>query len=437
MFTLGPHEAIIGLGSNSSNALEMLRRARSEIRRHKDFNLRVSSPIYESDALLPSEAPLDWNSPYLNAACLVEIAGTQSADEILEVLKKIEVSLGRIPAPRWAPRPIDLDLLCWGGSNVRTDSVTIPHASLMERPFALLPALDCLRFKDPISHHPWRYSRPELIPLRTRPAFATWPELVGVINLTPDSFSDGGSIRKSSDLEIQVKRLLEEGATLIDIGAESTRPGAARISWQEEVRRLNVFIDGLAELKREFYFKISLDSRNPETVAWCLGKIPLDWINVVDGLIYPQIAEIAARSACDLIVMHSIETPPRPDSVMNPNQDAVTEILKWGNQRIDALTRKGISREKIIFDPGIGFGKTAAQNFQIISRFSELNLLKVRLLIGHSRKRFLDTTGTLNAQNRDLESAIVAAQIANSGVDYLRVHAPGVHSRALQLGARL
>ncbi len=437
MFMLGPHEFIVGLGSNSPHAITMLRQARHELRAHRLFRLLSSSPIYESDALLPPHAPVSWNQPYLNAACLLEAVAPQSARLIVEMLKELERSLGRAESPRWAPRPMDLDLLAWGGPDIKDPSASVPHPGLAERPFALLPAQDCVAFRKPVQPHPWRYSHHEQVPQKTRPSSAVWPEIVGVLNLTLGSFSDGGSLRSQADVECSARRMIADGATVLDIGAESTRPGANPVSWQEEVERLESSLSVLSALKRELHFKLSLDSRHPETVSWCLEKFPLDWINDVEGFSNPKMLEIAARSECDLVLMHSLGIPPRQDAVLPPDRDPIAELLAWGTERVGQLARSGISPRRIIFDPGIGFGKSPAQSLAIVLRARELNALATRLLMGHSRKRFLDLTGTIPASDRDLETALVTARIANSGVDYVRVHSPGIQSRALRMGSRL
>ncbi len=422
MFTLGPREFIVGLGSNSDNAVEMLRRARGALRAHPDFCLLASSPLYESDALLPPQAPEHWNRTYFNGACLLEYtAAPMSAAAMVAAFKEIERALGRVEAPRWAPRIIDLDLLAWGGPDVCDATATVPHAGLWERPFALLPAQDCAGPRRCDLTHPWRYADAEQVPLRTRLSTSAWPELVAVLNITPDSFSGGAPLQA----------LVKDGATIIDVGAESTRPGATPISPAMEQQRLAPVLETLQG------FRLSLDSRHSATVAWALERFPVDWINDVGGFSDPRLHEIAARSRCTVVLMHSMGVPPQRHVTLDIHRDPIAQLLDWGKTKIQELTQRGIPRHRIIFDPGIGFGKTTAQNLAIICRASEFSALQVPLLMGHSRKRFLDPTDAVPAAARDLETAILTAQMANSGVDYIRVHDIETQKRALQLGSRL
>lgn len=440
MFTLGARELIIGLGSSSTDALEQLRRARARLRAHPAFRLLACSPIYESDALLPPGAPESWQGRYLNAACRLELTGELSALEIVRALKAVERDLGRREAPRWAPRLIDLDLLAWGGPAVSSAEVTVPHPGLAERPFACLPALDCAgpgRAKPSAEASAWRFAPPEQVPLRTRVASAFWPELVGILNLAPDSFSDGRAERSPAELEATVRKMAGEGATVIDVGAESTRPGASPVSPDEELRRLEPSLGTLSELRRLLGFKLSLDSRHPSTVLRVLERYPIDWLNDVGGFSEPAMVAAAKRSGCQLVAMHSMGVPPRRDAVMAPGVDPVSALLAWGESRIRELAGAGIDPGRVILDPGIGFGKTPAQNMELLARAGEMNKLGVKILIGHSRKGFLDPEALLPPEERELETAILSSRLDRAGVDYVRVHSPGLQARALRIGARL
>lgn len=430
MFTLGPHELIIGLGSNSADALTRLRRARACLRAR--FKLKRSSALYESDALLPEGAPPEWNRPFLNAACLVE---TTEADPqaLVRILKEIERELGRVEAPRWAPRLIDLDLLAWGRADHRCERVSVPHAGLFERPFALMPALECANVSAP---HQWRYLTEDEIPQRTRPAQVGWSELVGILNATPDSFSDGGRLSSLDALESAARRLVADGATVLDLGAESTRPGATPVDVDEEITRLMPAFETLTGLRRELGFKLSLDSRHAATAEWALEHYAPDWLNDVEGFTEPRYEDLAVRSGAELVFMHSLGVPPTPARRLDPAGDPIDELSNWAMARIESLVVKGARAERLIFDPGLGFGKTPAQNIAITRSAERFSALPSRVLFGHSRKRFLDPMNAVAAAERDLETAIVSAGLAKAGVDYLRVHAPAVQARAVRLGTR-
>ncbi len=438
MFTLGPRDLLIGLGSNSPNALEMLRRARALLRGEELFSLRRCSPLYRSEALLPPEAPVSWNLPFLNAVLLLETRTPRpSAEEIVGCLKQAELRLGREAAPRWAPRKIDLDLLAWSHPNYSSVVATVPHPELHRRPFALLPAQDCAQLANySADASRWRYGPTGQVPLHTQPAEFAWPELVGILNVTPDSFSDGRADFSEALFETRVESMVREGATVIDVGAESTRPGAIPVLPQQEYERLAPWLALLVKLRKKLGFKISLDSRHPQTVARILEQHGLDWLNDVTGFENPQMLEIAARSGCQLVLMHSLAVPADSSRYLDTALDPIAQLLSWARARLTLLQSRGIDSTRVIFDPGIGFGKTARQNLAIVERASEFNALGVKLLLGHSRKRFLDPASSQAACERDLETAIVTARLANTGVDFLRVHCLASQARALRIGGR-
>lgn len=428
MFTLGPSEILVGLGSSSRDALERLRAARSALRGAPDFELVRSSAIYASDALLPEGAPAEWNLPYLNAVCLLRLrrpTHPMTPPQIVEALKALETQLGRTPAPRWAPRVIDLDLLDIGAEPFAGPTCVVPHPGLSERPFALLPAQDCANLADrslEARANTWRYAAETDVPFRTRRAGLSWTELVAILNLTPDSFSDGDPEMSASRLERRLALLRELGCRIIDIGAESTRPGATPLSAIEERRRLQV----LREVSLEG-FTLSLDSYHPETVEWALEFLPVQWINDVAGFESPRMRELARASNAACVVMHSLTVPPVPDRHLPVDEDPVEHLLQWADGRKRAL---GLPMERLILDPGIGFGKTLHQNHALLRRASELHASGTAWLFGHSRKRFLG--GPPEATGRDLETALATSDLAQAGVDYVRIHDPETQMRALR-----
>lgn len=433
MFTPGVREAVIGLGANAQAALENLRAARSALRADPRLSIQACSPIYVSEALLPEHAPPEWNRPYLNAAVRVQHAFSD-AETFVQFLKGLEEKLGRKKAPRWAPRAIDLDLLAWSGQDCSTPQATIPHPEFGNRPFAWLPAQDCFNLKD---RPDWRYALPKDVPLRTQRSGLAWPELMGILNLSPDSFAGRHERPTFTSVEQEVRRLVSQGASVIDVGAESTRPGATPQSSPEEWARLEPFLEQIEELRRSLGFRLSLDSRHPKNVARALEVAHLDWINDVSGFDQPDMIRVALDSDARCVVMHSLSVPPRQEAHIPAGQDVISFLLAWANHRFSKLQEQGLPRERIVFDPGIGFGKTPAQNFEIIQRAQEFQRLGVPTLIGHSRKGFLDLDQQVPAPDRDLETAVLTAHLAKCAVDVIRVHDPASQARALRLGARL
>lgn len=245
-------------------------------------------------------------------------------------------------------------------------------------------------------------------------------QLVGILNLTPDSFSDGGESFSPIDAVKTVCRHMEAGAEVLDIGAESTRPGATPIDSEEEWARLAPMLTVLP-LGGDVQF--SVDTRHPETAERALD-LGVDWINDVSGFSNPDMLAVVRDADCQLVVMHSLSVPADKNIVLPESVDPVQEVLHFARSRLKRLQNAGIDRDRIIFDPGIGFGKTVKQSRALIDRISEFHVLGVPLLVGHSRKSFL------GEGDRDAATLAVSRQLIAAGVDYLRVHDVASH-RAL------
>lgn len=240
-------------------------------------------------------------------------------------------------------------------------------------------------------------------------------QLFGILNITPDSFSDGDKYTKP---EVAVKaayRMMDDGAIAIDIGAESTRPGATMLSAEDEWQRLVPVLNGLKDLP------VSIDTRNPTTAQKALQQYHnIKFLNDVSGFENEQMVQLGAKYAINIIVMHSLTVPADKSIVLT--SPPIETLGKWIHQKFSQLASAGISPDKIIFDPGIGFGKTTEQSRELIENAAELakisHKLGTKLLYGHSRKSFLGD----NTDERDLETAQICAHLQVMGVDYARVH---------------
>jgi len=261
-------------------------------------------------------------------------------------------------------------------------------------------------------------------------------KLVGIVNVTPDSFSDGGAYLRPDDAIAAIKRLIEEGASVIDLGAESTRPGATPLSSEEEWQRLEPVLRALPWTKNVEY---SLDTRHTQT-AKKAQNIQLAqgafWMNDVSGLLDPEMGKVVREAGCKVVLMHSLSVPADKNIILPEGTDVVKEILAFANGRIQALEALGVKREQIIFDPGIGFGKSAAQSWEIIANIKNFRSLGVPLFIGHSRKSFLSHPHPIIAEagnplTRDQQTLVVSQYLAKQGVEYLRVHDVAAHQRML------
>lgn len=407
----------LGLGSNLGAPLQNLRRALSEIKQSALFEVLKVSAIYESDALLPENAATTWNKNYLNAVVLCKISGEVSAETILHEIKQMEARMGRANDERWAPRLIDIDLLYWSGANYKSEKLEVPHRGLLTRPFALLPLLEIWPGIE-VQLPNWAQGWTEEIPFNTKKSQSYfWPKMVGILNVTADSFSDGGMFLNSENLHKQVEKLIADGAEIIDVGAESTRPGAEAVPPYVEFKNLHW---ALSEIKAPV--AISLDCRHSEVASKILDAHKIDYLNDVTGFSEGGMQKLLLQSKLPGFVMHSLGVPPVFNITLDVTQNPCTQLTAWWQQQSQKLIEIGILPDQLIFDPGIGFGKTQAQNLYILSHLQELSRVRQAVMIGHSRKSFLKYFSDRPAAERDLETALVTRELNLAYVQYLRVH---------------
>lgn len=419
----------LGLGSNLGNSLDYLRMALARIRRLENVSVLKVSSVFESDALTPDNAPADWNRKYLNAVVLVSFSGNPDPVAWLKSLKKIESEIGRKSGEIWAPREIDIDILYWNRDPLRSADLNIPHLRLSERPFALLPLMQVWpELRENIALPGWAESGQTIRPFNTEISNKTWPKLVGILNVTPDSFSDGGQWVSAAAIEQQLQKFLENEVEIIDIGAESTRPNASFVTPEEELKRLQWVFDFL----KSSPFKISLDCRRGEVAEAILSNHKVDFLNDVSGFETVAMQKLLKESGKKAFVMHSLGVPPSKEVVIAADRDPFTELTNWWNQKYEQLQIAGIATEKLIFDPGIGFGKTAAQSFYLLGSLEKFAGVKNEIMIGHSRKSFLSQLTSRPAAERDLETALVTEKLNQAHVQYLRIHDPVSQLAALR-----
>lgn len=427
---------VLGIGSNIGDRIANLRTCLAFIETINNLRIVQISSVYKSDALLTEGAPSDWDQFYLNAAVLCKT--TLHPEELLHVVKQTEEKLGRSKtAFKWAPRIIDIDILAWFKKRVDSADLNLPHPELSNRPFALWPFLDVLfdwhnyisdqktinKIEENIKK--WGGRKSNQAPFNTKQIAhrIDIPKLMGIVNITPDSFSDGGSNDTVEQTLTNTIKLFNDGAEIIDFGAESTRPNAIPISPEEETSRL---LPKLAEIssywsKQTWRPKISIDTRNFQTAAKAL-QYPIDFINDVSGVEDPKMSALLAEANVYVVFMHNLGIPVNLNNCFSLAEDPINEILDWALARKQLLLRAGIKYEKLIFDPGIGFGKTASQSLQILKQIKKFNILNLPLLVGHSRKSFLNLCTDRNFAERDHETAVISENLARNNVQYLRVH---------------
>ena len=242
--------------------------------------------------------------------------------------------------------------------------------------------------------------------------------VMGILNVTPDSFSDGG---RCVDVDTAVARgldMIQQGAAILDIGPESTRPGAAPVAPDEQIRRAVPVIE---KLRRQTDIPISIDTQNPAVAAAALDA-GAAIINDISALADPAMAELAADRCAPVILMHMQGTPRTMQQ--NPRYgDVVAEVRDFLLRRAGCAESMAIASDKIILDPGIGFGKTTEHNLQLLNRLDTFARLGYRLLVGTSRKRFIGRiTVKDNPAERIFGTAATVALAVLKGASIVRVH---------------
>lgn len=250
---------------------------------------------------------------------------------------------------------------------------------------------------------------------------------MGVLNITPDSFSDGGRFLAPADALAQAKRMAAEGADIIDIGAESTRPyGAQPISADEEIRRLRPVLADVVSLG----IPVSIDSMKAAVVAWALDT-GAAIANDVWGLQGdPDMARLIARRHCPVVVMHNRD---RADAGI----DIMKDVTEFFSHSLEIASQAGIARENIALDPGIGFGKTQQQSITVLARLNHFKSFGLPLLVGASRKRFIATISPSEPDQR-LGGSIAAHLIAaKAGAQVIRTHDVAETLQALRVATAI
>jgi dihydropteroate synthase len=257
------------------------------------------------------------------------------------------------------------------------------------------------------------------------------PSVMGVVNVTPDSFSDGGVNFRAEDAVASARRMFEEGAAIVDVGGESTRPGSEGVSAEEELRRVEPVLEAL-----QGEVPVSIDTTKA-AVARRAIELGAELVNDVTALRGdPEMAGVVASSGAYLCLMH-MQGEPRTMQDDPTYQDVASEVASFLEERLSFAVASGIPEERICLDPGFGFGKTVEQNFELLARLGEIATLGRPVVVGLSRKRSLGrilgdpdaTTGPLSA------SLAAAVEAYERGAAIFRVHDVREHVEALTVAA--
>jgi dihydropteroate synthase/2-amino-4-hydroxy-6-hydroxymethyldihydropteridine diphosphokinase len=440
------HTVYLALGSNLGNRAAHLHAALQAIRPYA--HVEATSFLYETIPLYVTDQP-----KYLNAVCRFTTAlGPQ---ELLQALEATMKALGRVRTIRYGPRVIDLDILFYDDLVLETPDLTIPHALLHERRFVLEPLCDL----SPALAHPrlGQTMQTLLAQLTDAPLSKVLPMgdriwhwgaktyIMGILNVTPDSFSGDGIVKPGADLVAsavtRAQRLVAEGADCLDLGGISTRPGHTLIPVEEELARIEPVIQALAQTVN---VPISIDTFRAE-VAQAALSAGAQIINDIWALRFDRtLAELSANRAAPLVLMHNRMEPPAADyraqlqslplGPAGAYRDIIEDMRADLQQSLALAQQMGVPRWLLITDPGLGFGKTLEQQLALIARLNELKQSGYPLLFGASRKSFIGRVlGGLPTAER-LEGTLAASVLAiDRGADILRVHDVQAMSRAARL----
>ena len=420
------HTVYLSLGTNLGARLANLRRAVRLLAPR--VQVTRLSPVYETDPWGHLDQP-----HFLNQ--VVEARTDLSPTDLLALGQRIEAELGRVPTFRNGPRSLDIDILFYDDEVIATDDLQVPHPRLAGRSFVLVPLCD---LAPGLVHPQLGLSAAQMLAEAGREGVRPYKRLVfgaktyvmGILNVTPDSFSGDGLLQHGDPLQAaleQAWRFVEAGADILDIGGESTRPSAQPVSAEEELQRILPLVRALAEASPAI---LSVDTYKAAVAEEAL-LAGADWINDVWALrADPLLAGVAAEFRAPLILMHNRSKPAHADLqerlggryVGRHYADLLGEVKAELLESVEQARQAGVAGEAILLDPGIGFGKTVEQNLELIDRLGDIRALGFPVLLGPSRKSFIGYTLNLPPEQRlEGTAAAVALGIAR-GADIVRVH---------------
>lgn len=254
-------------------------------------------------------------------------------------------------------------------------------------------------------------------------------QIVGILNITPDSCYDGGLYQQTEKAIAHALQMQQEGADWIDVGGESTRPGASFVSLEEEIARV---IPVIRELKKQLKIPMSIDTYKHKVAELAL-EAGVSMINDISGLSDPEMLSLAIDRSVPVCVMHCQGTPENMQIAPSYPKGVVPELLEWFENKVDHLLKTGMKPQNIILDPGIGFGKTPAQNMEILKNIAQFKRFGLPLLLGLSRKSFI-MHYVKKPREELLPATIALASFSvQQKVDYLRVHDVGSHKDTITI----
>ncbi|KAJ5105548.1 hypothetical protein NUU61_002895 [Penicillium alfredii] len=431
------HRAFIALGSNVGDRVEMIEKACLELDQ-ANIKVKRTSSLFETTPMYMLE-----QGTFINGVCEVET--TLAPLDLLNTLQSIEIALGRKKLIEKGPRSIDLDILLYDQEVFSHERLNIPHNLMLERDFVLRPLCQYVAQlgKDAQTYNTYLAALPppEPTPLSTTPISPQFPPLhatdpkrsthvMAILNLTPDSFSDGGahSPIDFTQLSATVRDFIAAGATIIDIGGESSRPGSTPVGADEELARVIPAIQHIrTSIPEAAHVAISIDTYRAR-VAEAACAAGADIINDISaGLLDPDMLPTMARTGKSVILMHMRGSPQTMTSLHDYPAGVIPEVGAELRARLAAAEDAGIRRWRIILDPGLGFAKHQPQDLEILRDLPRLRaadgLDGLPWLMGPSRKRFIgNLTGVKTPRERVWGTAATVTASVAGGADIVRVH---------------
>jgi dihydropteroate synthase/2-amino-4-hydroxy-6-hydroxymethyldihydropteridine diphosphokinase len=429
-----PERVYLGIGSNLGDRLGNIIQAQAALA--PQIRLLRASSIYETPPWGYNDQPAFLNQ-------VLEVETELAPQALLTRLKEIEADMGRVKNFRYGPRSIDLDVLFYGEQVLESERLSIPHPMLAERSFVLVPLAELA----PNLFHPLlkrsvsellteRPDRAEIVLYQPNPTSA-WPRwgertyVMGILNITPDSFSGDGLLQQDRPVSAalaQARQFVQDGAAILDLGAESSRPGSSTVDAITEIARIQPILAALRE--EALPAIISVDTYKAESAETCL-RSGAPWINDIWGLkADPELAAVIAAHHAGVVIMHNRSNWQDVQNLGGLGKtysgvhynDIIDDIKSELGESLEIASKAGIAQDKIILDPGIGFGKNLHDNLAIINRLDEIKKMGFPILIGPSRKSFIAQALDLPVEERlEGTAAAVALGIAH-GADIVRVH---------------
>ncbi|EGG17870.1 dihydro-6-hydroxymethylpterin pyrophosphokinase [Cavenderia fasciculata] len=439
-----PNTSYIAIGSNLGDKFQNINKALELI---QSFSKLVSTSfMYEAPPAYFLDQPSFFN-------CCCKITTQLNPHDLLSRLKEIEKKMGRAETFRNGPRVIDLDIIYYNDIVLKSDTLEIPHKLMYERDFVLLPLSDIA----PDFIHPTLYitTNQMKINLKTddngskikkviKVGNGTWElgkrtYIMGILNITPDSFADGGKYNQNEEVAFtQFEKLVKEGAHIVDIGGQSTYPGAEQLTVAVELERVLPVIKRI----RKGYpdFPLSIDTYHSQVASQAV-KAGCNIINdVTGGLRDPNIIKVARELGVPIILNHDQATPQyllkqsgaSEDTINSNYPDIIDIVQRFFKERVNTAVASGLYRWQIILDPGLGFAKTYDQSIEILKRGKELVRLNFPILIGPSRKGFIGATIAKAESSTEIPdpkssrrlwgTAACCCIAAGWGCDIIRIH---------------